>query len=84
MPTVGTLAAKITLDTSDFKQGIVLTKSELRTVSRIQDEMLGPILLTIHNLAYYNRLMQGMRDAIEAGTFGEFYQVSLARLGSST
>ena len=28
------------------------------------DEMLGPILLTWHNITYYQRLMQGLRDAI--------------------
>lgn len=28
------------------------------------EEMLGPILLTIHNLTYYQTLMQGARDAI--------------------
>ena len=32
-------------------------------------EMLGPILLTIHNLTYYQRLMTEMRQAIEAGEF---------------
>ena len=28
------------------------------------DEMLGPILLTWHNLTFYQTLMQGIRDAI--------------------
>ena len=31
------------------------------------DEMLGPMLLTWHNLAYYQQLMRGLRDAISAG-----------------
>jgi queuine tRNA-ribosyltransferase len=31
-------------------------------------EMLGPMLLTWHNLAYYQTLMRGMRTAIVAGT----------------
>ena len=35
-------------------------------------EMLGGMLLTWHNLHYYQTLMQGMRDAIEAGAFGAF------------
>lgn len=30
------------------------------------DEMLGPILTSWHNLSYYQQLMQGLRDAIEA------------------
>jgi queuine tRNA-ribosyltransferase len=35
-------------------------------------EMLGAILLTWHNLTYYQDLMAGMRQAIEAGTFADF------------
>jgi queuine tRNA-ribosyltransferase len=37
-------------------------------------EMLGPILLSIHNLTYYQRLMQRARTAIEAGEFAEFHE----------
>jgi queuine tRNA-ribosyltransferase len=33
------------------------------------EEMLGPMLLTWHNLAYYQALMQGMRAAIIEGRF---------------
>jgi queuine tRNA-ribosyltransferase len=36
------------------------------------EEMLGPILLTSHNLTYYQDLMAGMRGAIEAGAFADF------------
>jgi len=35
-------------------------------------EILGARLNTIHNLHYYQVLMQSMRDAIEAGTFDTF------------
>ena len=35
-------------------------------------ELLGPMLLTWHNLAYYQHLMAGMRGAIEAGKFEDF------------
>ncbi|MFO1341101.1 MAG: tRNA guanosine(34) transglycosylase Tgt [Burkholderiaceae bacterium] len=35
-------------------------------------EMLAPMLATIHNLHYYLRLMQEVRDALDAGRFGEF------------
>ncbi len=35
-------------------------------------EMLGPILLTTHNVHHYQRLMAGLRDAIESGTLAEF------------
>ncbi len=36
------------------------------------NEMLGPILLTIHNLHYYQELMAGLRAAIEAGKLEDF------------
>ncbi len=35
-------------------------------------EMLGPVLLSIHNLTYYQRLLAGARTAIEADRFVEF------------
>ncbi|POF29467.1 tRNA guanosine(34) transglycosylase Tgt [Roseibium marinum] len=36
-------------------------------------EGLAGMLLTWNNIAYYQQLMQGMRDAIEAGGFEDFY-----------
>jgi queuine tRNA-ribosyltransferase len=35
-------------------------------------EMLGPMLTTIHNLHYYLNLMQEVRNALDAGSFGVF------------
>lgn len=35
-------------------------------------EILGAMLMTEHNIAFYQQLMQAMRDAIGAGRFGEF------------
>lgn len=35
-------------------------------------EMLGPMLVSAHNLTFYGRLMRGVRDAIEAGRFIDF------------
>jgi len=35
-------------------------------------EMLGPILLSLHNLRYLHRLTEAMRAAIEAGRFAAF------------
>jgi queuine tRNA-ribosyltransferase len=45
----------------------------------LADEMLGPTLLSLHNLAYYSRLLSEARAAIEAGQFAEFCAVNLAR-----
>ncbi|MBT8389384.1 MAG: tRNA guanosine(34) transglycosylase Tgt [Altererythrobacter sp.] len=35
-------------------------------------EILGAMLVTEHNLSFYQQLMQGMRDAIAEGRFGAF------------
>jgi queuine tRNA-ribosyltransferase len=43
------------------------------------DEMLGPTLLSLHNVAYYLGLMTDARAAIAAGTFAAFRAARLAR-----
>jgi queuine tRNA-ribosyltransferase len=40
----------------------------------LSHEMLGPILLTIHNLTYYQRLLAEARKAIENEAFRDFYE----------
>jgi queuine tRNA-ribosyltransferase len=40
----------------------------------ISHEMLGPILLTAHNLTYYQRLLREARTAIAEDRFDEYYQ----------
>jgi queuine tRNA-ribosyltransferase len=40
-------------------------------------EMLGPILLTIHNLSYYQRLMADARGAIQHRRYAEFHAEKL-------
>jgi queuine tRNA-ribosyltransferase len=47
-------------------------------------EMLGPILLTIHNLTFYQRLMSDARRAIEADRFEEFAAAKLRKWGHKT
>jgi queuine tRNA-ribosyltransferase len=42
-------------------------------------EIIASMLLTWHNLHYYQELMQGMRDAIEAGTLDAFVEAFHAR-----
>jgi queuine tRNA-ribosyltransferase len=41
-------------------------------------EMLGPILLTLHNLTYYQRLMAAARSAILADRYDEFHRAKMA------
>lgn len=45
----------------------------------IAGEMLGPMLLSWHNVAYYQRLMRSLRDAIRSGELSQFRAAQLAR-----
>src|SRR5262249_19108493 len=45
----------------------------------LADEMLGPTLLSLHNIAFYLRLMEGVRQAIAEGRFDAFRAACLAR-----
>ncbi len=47
------------------------SRAYLRHLDRC-NEMLAPMLGTLHNLRYYQRLMAQIREAIEAGTFSTF------------
>jgi queuine tRNA-ribosyltransferase len=47
------------------------------------NEMLGPILLSFHNVAYYCRLMKDIRQAIQERRFAQFQAVRLARWRTS-
>ena len=46
-------------------------------------EMLGGVLVSLHNLAYYQRLMTRIRAAIRAGTYGSFVDDFTNRVLSS-
>jgi queuine tRNA-ribosyltransferase len=46
-------------------------------------EMLGPILLSIHNLAHYQQLLRELRKAIRAEKAAEFRSQYLARQSAS-
>ncbi|TWU21472.1 Queuine tRNA-ribosyltransferase [Novipirellula galeiformis] len=47
----------------------------------VAKEMLGPILLTIHNLTYYQRVMSEARAAIENNTFAQYVREKKAGWG---
>ncbi|MDO8877403.1 MAG: tRNA guanosine(34) transglycosylase Tgt, partial [Pseudolabrys sp.] len=42
------------------------------------NEILGQVLLSTINIAYYQQLMAGMREAIAAGTFADFHAATMA------
>ncbi|MEZ0472138.1 tRNA guanosine(34) transglycosylase Tgt [Luteimonas salinilitoris] len=56
------------------------SRAYLRHLDRC-NEMLGPILGTLHNLRHYQRLMADMRAAIAAGTFAAFRESFYAARG---
>ena len=53
------------------------SRSYLRHLDRC-NEMLAPMLGTLHNLRYYQRLMAQMREAIAMGRFSDFRQAFYA------
>ncbi|HBY42487.1 MAG TPA: tRNA guanosine(34) transglycosylase Tgt [Brevundimonas sp.] len=59
------------------------TRSYLRHLDRC-NEMLAPMLGTLHNLYYYEKLMADMRAAIAAGTFEAFRESFYAARGMAT
>jgi queuine tRNA-ribosyltransferase len=76
--TVRVRNAKYERDTRPIEEGCDcyacrngFSRSYLRHLDRC-NEMLGPMLGTLHNLRYYQRLMAGMRAAIGDGRFGAF------------
>jgi queuine tRNA-ribosyltransferase len=48
------------------------------------NELLGARLNTIHNTHYYQKLMQNIRDALEAGQFDEFVDKFYQMRGEQT
>jgi queuine tRNA-ribosyltransferase len=46
-------------------------------------EMLGPTLLSLHNVAFYLRLMAEVRQSIATGSFAQFRRVRLAQWRAS-
>lgn len=58
------------------------TRSYIRHLDRC-NEMLAPMLCTLHNLFYYEKLMADIRTAIEAGEFLAFRADFYARRGGT-
>jgi queuine tRNA-ribosyltransferase len=50
----------------------------------LAQEMLGPTLLSLHNVAYYLRLVARAREAIEQGRFAALCAAQLARWGGNS
>ena len=57
------------------------SRSYIRHLLKV-DEMLGMRLCVIHNIYFYNELMQKIRDALDAGEFESFRNTYSERLAS--
>lgn len=60
-------------ETSDCEASSKYSKSYLNHLVKA-NEMLGAMLLTEHNLSFYQWLMQQIRAHIDSGTLAEFYE----------
>ena len=58
------------------------TKAYLRHMVNV-NEMLGGMLLSLHNITYLNKLMADMRQAIIDGTFSEFREEFYRKTGNT-
>jgi len=81
--------AKYKADTGPIEEGCDcyacrnFSRSYISHLNR-SGEMLGAMLGTIHNLRHYQRLMVGLRQAIEAGKLSGFVDDFYARRGQTT
>jgi queuine tRNA-ribosyltransferase len=81
--------AKYATDTSVIEEGCDchacangFSRAYLRHLDRC-NEILGSMLATMHNLRHYQRLMAGLRGAIEAGSLDDFVARFYARRAGS-
>lgn len=74
--------AKYELDDRPIEEGCQCPACKYHTRAYIRHllkakEMLGMRLCVLHNLYFYNTMMEGIRDAIEAGRFSEYKAAKL-------
>ena len=74
-PFSGTIA-----DGKVWGRGAADTKGSLCAILFAAEEMLAMRLAVMHNLYFYNKLMEKIRNALDAGTFEEFRRENSAKL----
>ena len=57
----------------------VIARAYIRHLLKAK-EMLGMRLCVLHNLYYYNHLMEDIREAIEEGRYARFKKETLAKM----
>ena len=77
--------AKYELDTRPIEEGCQCpacqhySRAYIRHLLKAK-EMLGMRLCVLHNLYFYNHMMEEIRDAIDAGNFAEYKKMPTSRL----
>jgi queuine tRNA-ribosyltransferase len=69
--------SRFTRDTGPIEEGCDCYSCRTFTRGAIRHyffagEMLGPVLVSVHNVRFYQRFMADIRQAIAGGTFGNF------------
>jgi queuine tRNA-ribosyltransferase len=80
------LNAKYELDTSPLEEGCQCPTCQHFTRAYVHHllkagEMLGMRLMVLHNLFFYNTLLEQIRNALDAGKFEVFYRQQVEALG---
>ncbi len=80
------LNAKYELDTSPLEEGCQCPTCQHFTRAYVHHllkagEMLGMRLMVLHNLFFYNTLLEQIRNALDAGKFEAFYRQQVEALG---
>ena len=76
--------AKYELDTRPIEEGLWLSgmpslqQSYIRHLLKAK-EMLGMRLCVLHNLYFYNHMMEEIRDALDEGRFADYKKMRLGR-----
>ena len=78
--------AKYELDTRPIEEGCncpacqnVFSRAYIRHLLKAK-EMLGMRFCVLHNLYFYNKMMEEIREAIEAGRYKEYKEEKLRRM----
>ena len=77
--------AKFELDERPIEEGCQCPACQMYSRAYIRHllkakEMLGMRLCVLHNLYFYNNMMEEIRDAIEKGCYKEYKEAKIARM----
>ena len=56
------------------------TDTSIRRICHLSNEILGSMLLTLHNINFYQELMRSIRENIQNDTFDTFHDKYIDKL----